>query len=294
MTHPGVEAACRGNARRLAATGAFLAIWGVAAAVPLLAQSSSTFWYVLWCRRTYALTGAAGRTVAWFSLALFVSGVVLAGWTFLRGVLAAYRLNRQFSLLAAPPPPPVLAAARAAGVAERFLYVAQPQSVALTLGLFRPLVILSAGAAEGLTEGELSAVLLHEAAHCRSRDPLRQLLWSALVKGFGLLPGFPAMARAARSCAELRADDLAVRRLNSTDALAHALLKMARRTADLRKTPASAGFHDELVLRARHLVGQDVSGAILPMATKRPVPWFMWLTGLLALLSLLLPACLPR
>jgi beta-lactamase regulating signal transducer with metallopeptidase domain len=56
----------------------------------------------------------------------------------------------------------------------------------LTLGLFKPTIILPIGIEQQLTEKQLSLVLLHELAHIQRRD----ILWSWLAYGITLLHWF--------------------------------------------------------------------------------------------------------
>lgn len=77
---------------------------------------------------------------------------------------------------------------------------------AVTYGLWRPRIALSAGLCDRLSDGELAAVLLHEAQHRRCRDPLRLLLARSARAVLGLLPAAGRMLRAYVEAAELAAD----------------------------------------------------------------------------------------
>src|SRR5260370_17158286 len=69
-----------------------------------------------------------------------------------------------------------------------------------------PAVYVSAGAAAVLAREELDAVLAHEAAHARRRDPLCRLLARAAADTMFYLPLVRWWSRRQAETAELRAD----------------------------------------------------------------------------------------
>lgn len=84
--------------------------------------------------------------------------------------------------------------------------------VALCHGIIRPRVIVSSALVRALDDDALLAVLTHEAAHTRRRDPLRLLgLRIAAVAG-SLLPVVPIVTAHARAECEWAADRAAVDR----------------------------------------------------------------------------------
>jgi hypothetical protein len=95
----------------------------------------------------------------------------------------------------------------------------------LVAGVFRPIVIISTGAVESMTDEELQSVLLHERAHLLRRDTL----WATIVTFIadcGLWPTEKALNIYRRS-REIMADQLACR---DTDRLllASVLVRFAR------------------------------------------------------------------
>lgn len=293
MTHEKTSLTCLTCSRRLGRIGLLLALWGLSASIPLLAQLSSDHPIIHWCRMTHNLTGRTGQTLGWAAAVLFLIGAVRAIWALVGGMLASHRLMAAFQALRSPTLPRTLSEAIPAALTSHLWFISSSHPVALTVGFFRPRIVLSDAALHGLTESEIRAVLCHEDAHRANRDPLRQLFWSALVKGFGFIPGFRAAVAASRSCAELRADALAAGHMGGTEALRQALLKMARH-AYAAVSLVSTGFTDELILRARHLVGQDVSDSI-QVSPGRPLQRVLSLCLYApAAVSLLLPVCLPK
>ncbi len=100
----------------------------------------------------------------------------------------------------------------------------------------RPLIVVPAALLAPGHEQQLSAVLQHEAAHLRHRDPLTQLLLALLAVPLWPHPLLWLLARDLRFLGELRADDAAA--AQAPTAYARALLTLA--DGDLR-TPRVAG-----------------------------------------------------
>lgn len=137
---------------------------------------------------------------------------------------------------------------------------------AFTLGSWSPQVYISSSLLEGeasLTDDELVAVLAHEAAHARRRDPLRFAILRALSYVLFWVPALRQIAEDIADEAEIAADDSAGR-FSDPLVLANALVKLgAWRIPSASATFASAvpGFlrKDMLDRRVRRLIGADVS-----------------------------------
>ncbi len=148
-----------------------------------------------------------------------------------------------------------VAAAPAAGHAGPVRVVDTGEPLAVTIGLWRPYVVVSRGLVAVLSGTELRAVLAHEHAHARRRDPLRLLLGRVLAAHLWFLPLATDMSGRARRGYELAADRHAVNRCGRT-ALASALLRVVPPTAGT--SVVAAGFSDPELLAAR--VAQLESG----------------------------------
>jgi beta-lactamase regulating signal transducer with metallopeptidase domain len=108
--------------------------------------------------------------------------------------------------------------------------IAAGEAFAVTHGLLRPRILLSAGLVDVLDAAELMAVLVHERHHVVARDPLR-LLAGRLLAGYGwFLPLLPWWTRRVALRRELAADRAATTRAGVA-AVAGALLKLADRPA---------------------------------------------------------------
>lgn len=84
--------------------------------------------------------------------------------------------------------PRVAAIARRLDASGRIYVVRDPVPYALTAGLWRPVIFLSIGSIEILDDDELEAVLRHELAHVRRRDPLKLLLGRAVRRALFFIP----------------------------------------------------------------------------------------------------------
>ncbi len=91
------------------------------------------------------------------------------------------------ALPSAAPPEALAGAARRAGI-RRIRCLAGSGATAFCAGLLAPRVYITAAAVTTLGPGALDAVLVHEAAHARRRDPLRRLAARAASDALFYLP----------------------------------------------------------------------------------------------------------
>jgi Zn-dependent protease with chaperone function len=132
-------------------------------------------------------------------------------------------------------------------------------SPAFTIGWLRPRIYVSACLPERLSPAELRAVLAHEAAHVRHRDPLRLSLLRFLACTLFWLPAVQRLAEDIADEAEVSADDAAV--LDQPLALASAIVTLAQWLRPVRAAHDGVGFdeRDLLERRVRRLAGEDAA-----------------------------------
>ncbi len=178
-------------------------------------------------------------------------------------------------------------AAAAAGMDLRGIRIVPQLPVpAFTSGLFAPRVYLAEELATCLTSEQLTAVIAHEVAHARRRDPLRVFLLRLLACLLFWIPAVRRLTEDLQDEIEVRADDAAI--MGSPLVLASAILVLAdwqpgRRSLPL---PAVVGFHHDLLLDRRvrrlagevsparsHLTRRSIAGALLALA-------LVWSTGM--------------
>lgn len=172
---------------------------------------------------------------------LIVAGLTVVGVIAATGFAAALlqwrrttRALRAFRLVPATSMP-----ARVAQIARRLhltgrIDVADAESLfAVCHGILTPRVIVSTRLVAHLSDDELEAVLRHEAAHLRRRDPLRILVARSIARACAFLPVTSMLLEAYLCKREVQADRDSVRGMGDVLPLAAALQRM------LSSAPAS-------------------------------------------------------
>ncbi len=202
---------------------------------------------------------------------------------------AARRHSAVMGALTAEPPRPGSRIARAATRVgldpARLRLVEGLPNPAFTSGWWHPRVFVARDLATRLAPDEFEAVLAHEAAHVRRRDPLRLFLLRSLAAMLFWLPAIRRLVADVADEAEISADDAAAR--THALPLASAILRMAG--ADVGPPDPAVGFQraDLLERRIRRLAGEDaqvgthVSGRSIGGAAAALVA--VWLSGAMVL-----------
>jgi hypothetical protein len=121
-----------------------------------------------------------------------------------------------------------------------------PRPVCFTLGLLRPIIYVTDRLLEELSARDREAMLGHEYAHLRRRDPLLRPLLT-LFYSFFVLPGGRVLLRDWCRAAERECDVAAGQQIGSRTEVAAALVRVARlmRGHEIRE-PALSAFAGEL------------------------------------------------
>lgn len=149
---------------------------------------------------------------------------------------------------------PALDAAVRRTASRDVVSVAGDDRTAFCAGLLRPRVYVTEGAVAGLAPDELDAVLVHERAHARRRDPLRGLLRRAAADVLFFVPITSWWVTRWHERAELAADSAAIRQVG-VPALAGALLS----TTGGHVPVTSAAFDGATDARIAQLSGEQLS-----------------------------------
>jgi hypothetical protein len=117
--------------------------------------------------------------------------------------------------------------------------------LAFCAGPLRPRVYVTQAARSRLAPALLEAVVEHEVAHVRRRDPLRMLMARTLADGFAFVPGLDRLAGRQLDAADLVADAAVIDAMGSAQPLAAAMLEfddLSPRRIDelLGRSPADA------------------------------------------------------
>ena len=140
--------------------------------------------------------------------------------------IRAYRRERR--VLCALPLSPIAEgplAVPADRTGKRLFLLPTSRPTAFCVGLLRPYVVVSTGLLERLDVEEQVAVVYHELAHARSREPLKCLLARLAARTFFWLPALSALLDRYLLVKEIAADREAVAR-TSRPALAGALAQV--------------------------------------------------------------------
>ena len=187
---------------------------------------------------------------------LLYAGIIYAVVDRARAARHLARVMRTLTVDQPRPESPIALAARRVGLdPARVRVVTGLPNPAFTTGWWRPRVFVARDLPERLTAHELEAVLAHEAAHVRRRDPLRLFLMRTLAT---VLFWLPALARLVADLAdewEISADDDAAR--THALPLASAILRLAG--ADVGVPEPAVGFQraDLLARRILRLAGEE-------------------------------------
>jgi Zn-dependent protease with chaperone function len=197
-------------------------------------------------------------------------------------------------------PPRLSAVADRLGLGGRLVTADFDTPFALTYGIVRPRVLLSTGLVAALTDPELAAVLVHERQHLTSRDPLKNVLASAIPARLFYLPVLTRLHARFICGSELAADRAALTACGIAP-LAGALLKVtdgpgwattapmaamgSNALLDIRITQLETGREPAPSPIGRRITVRTVLGAALVLGA------VLWSADLVAHY---MPACLPR
>lgn len=126
--------------------------------------------------------------------------------------------------------------------------IREDASVAMTVGFFRPRIVLSTGLLRMLEPAELAAVVTHERHHLRRRDPLALFALSLSRTALWYVPLLGWAEDKYKTAIEVLADRHAIASSNGgAKELGSALLKLLRQGGAKEMPAASASFADASV-----------------------------------------------
>lgn len=210
---------------------------------------------------------------------LFAAGVAYAVYDRLKAWRLAHNGIALLNIQHLEPGDIVYSAARIADMDPTRISVAEGlPGAALTIGWWKPAILISRDTVERLSEPQLVAVLLHERAHLRRRDPLRLSLLRFVACMLFWVPAIRRLADDVADEAEIVADDEAAR--GKPLILASALLEVAMFTGGRPFTQHGVGFNGRPLLerRVRRLLGEDAG----------PTSHLTWRSAVVAAFTLVL------
>ena len=195
---------------------------------------------------------------------LLLVGLAYGTWDRLRADRRSRRVLAPLDVRAPTPGDAIWGAALDAGLEPRDLnVVAGLPNPAFTIGWLAPRIYVARELAHRLTRAQLTAVLAHEGAHVRRRDPLRLSVLRFFALTLFWLPALRRLADDVADEAEVQADDHAAG--HQPLVLASAILAVAvwsPRAPHSARATGAVGFacHDILERRVRRLAGEDTPG----------------------------------
>ena len=142
-------------------------------------------------------------------------------------------------------------ALRGTAIPPGFVRLSRTGALPHVVGWFAPRIVLPASLLESLRPSELRAVLLHEEAHRRRRDPLRGALLEVLRAVLFFYPPVRVLVRKIQDTTELVCDERVVEFGVSGEAYARALAKTLRLGLFPSTRPFAAGVGGGSLLRVR-------------------------------------------
>ncbi|KRF38637.1 M56 family metallopeptidase [Paenibacillus sp. Soil787] len=138
---------------------------------------------------------------------------------------------------------------------DQFQIISYKAPIAMTIGLWKPRMILSSGLMDMLEPNELLAVIEHEKCHMRHRDPLAIFLLSMISKSMWYIPIFAWMADKYPIMIELRADKYAITQMKQSTHLGSALLKLLKQAPTPHVSLSHASFAEtSMNVRIMHIL----------------------------------------
>jgi|GEM_PF-1238227 len=133
-------------------------------------------------------------------------------------------------------------AARAGGIEPGAVFVTAGEGVPGVSGLLRPRIIIPERAAMELNQEELRAVLLHEEAHRRRREPLRLALQRLALTVFFFYPPLWLLLRELNTSAEMACDEAVLEAGTGSAAYMAAIASMLGFGLEEGLEPTALGF----------------------------------------------------
>lgn len=133
------------------------------------------------------------------------------------------------------------------GVHNDIYIVKTEQSLAFTMGMRKPFIVLSTGLIELLEEDELMAVIEHEQFHQNNRDPLIIMILQVISQSLWFIPLTKWCFQNYKIICEILADEYAIKKMGSQIGLGSALLKLIRHRLPNKSVPMVVQFSGESI-----------------------------------------------
>jgi beta-lactamase regulating signal transducer with metallopeptidase domain len=127
-------------------------------------------------------------------------------------------------------------------ISQEVIVISHPTSLAMTIGLFQPKIVISTGLIDLLDKNELDAVIHHERFHEREYDPLKIFSLSLFASVLWYIPILKWLLHKYKIIREVLADHSAIENLGASLALGTALLKLLKNKSSGSKPYSFVSF----------------------------------------------------
>lgn len=173
---------------------------------------------------------------------------------------------------------------------EVLVYLSKTAATPLTIGFWKPVILVPIASINHLTTAQLEAVLLHELAHVKRNDYLVNIILSTVEIALFFNPFTQLISRTIRKERENCCDDWVLQYQYEASDYAQALLRIA----SLQYTPAfamaAAADKTELLTRVKRMIGQQENR----FNYRRQLLAFLLVTGMLSSIAWLNPVGSPE
>ncbi len=170
------------------------------------------------------------------------------------------------------------------------LFLSDTISTPLTIGFFKPIILIPVASINHLTTDQLEAVLLHELAHIKRYDYLLNIILSVVELTLFFNPFTQLLSKSIRKERENSCDDWVLQFKYNATAYAEALLRIACLQSAPAFAMAAGGHENELLVRVKRMIHQKENR----FSYRKQLLAFFIVTGMLSSIAWLNPITSPH
>jgi beta-lactamase regulating signal transducer with metallopeptidase domain len=172
---------------------------------------------------------------------------------------------------------------------EVLVYLSKTAATPLTIGFWKPVILVPIASINHLSTAQLEAVLLHELAHVKRNDYLVNIILSTVEIALFFNPFTQLISRTIRKERENCCDDWVLQYQYEASDYAQALLRIASLQHKPAFAMAAAADKTELLTRVKRMIGQQENR----FNYRRQLLAFLLVTGMLCSIAWLNPVVSP-
>ncbi len=165
------------------------------------------------------------------------------------------------------------------------LFLSDTVTTPLTVGFFKPIILIPVASINHLTTDQLEAVLLHELAHIKRYDYLLNIILSVVELALFFNPFTQLLSKRIHDERENSCDDWVLQFKYNATVYAEALLRIAYLQTAPAFAMAASGKKNDLLIRVKRMVGQKENR----FSYRKQLLAFFIVTGMLSSIAWLNP-----